>query len=90
MAECAKEAAKESGLAFADIKSVRINCSGITEKETGNVEISNNPGFYDVPIVSFMENLLGKKVYVENNANAAAWGEYLAGSDCALEKLNGI
>ena len=27
-----------------------------------------------------MEKLLGKKVYVENDANAAAWGEYLAGS----------
>ena len=27
-----------------------------------------------------MEKLLGKKVYVENDANAAAWGEYLCGS----------
>ena len=27
-----------------------------------------------------MEALLEKKVYVENDANAAAWGEYLAGS----------
>jgi len=80
MAECAKEAAKESGLDFADIQSVGIGCPGAIEKETGKVEFSNNLGFYDVPIVSFMENLLGKKVYVENDANAAAWGEYLAGS----------
>ena len=75
MAECAKEAAEESGLTFADIKSVVIRCPGVIERETCNVEFSNNLGFSDVPIVSFMENLLGKKVYVENDANAAAWGK---------------
>ena len=80
MAECAKEAAKESEISFDDIKCVGIGCPGAIDKELGNVEFSGNLDFYDVPIVSFMENLLGKKVYVENDANAAAWGEYLAGS----------
>lgn len=80
MAECAKDAAKESGLRFDDIESVGIGCPGSIDKENGNVEFSNNLDFYDVPIVRCMEALLEKKVYVENDANAAAWGEYLAGS----------
>lgn len=80
MAECAKEAAKESGISFDDIKSVGIGSPGAIDKELGNVEFSGNLGFYNVPIVSFIENLLGKKVYVENDAKAAAWGEYLVGS----------
>ena len=80
MAECAREVATESGLSFDDIECVGIGCPGAIEKETGNVEFSNNLGFYDVPIVSFMENQLGKKVYVENDANAAAWGEAIAGA----------
>ncbi len=80
MAGCARGAAKESGISFDDIKSVGIGCPGAIDKENGNIEFSNNLGFYDVPVVSYMENLLGKKVYVENDANAAAWGEYLAGS----------
>ena len=80
MAECAKEAAIESGIFFDDIKSVGIGSPGAIEKSTGMIEYSNNLDFYDVPIVAFMENILGKKIYIENDANAAAWGEYLAGS----------
>ena len=57
-----------------------IGCPGSIEYETGSIDFANNLGFYNVPIVSYMENLLGKKVYVENDANAAAWGEYLVGS----------
>ena len=87
MAECSFDAAKESGLTFNDIQSVGIGCPGAIEKETGNVEFSNNLDFYDVPIVTHMEKLLGKKVYVENDANAAAWGEYLAGSGKGTDSM---
>lgn len=80
MAECAKDAAMESGISFDDVKSVGIGCPGAIDKDSGKVEFSNNLDFYDVPIVSHMEKLLDKKVFVENDANAAAWGEYLAGS----------
>ncbi len=79
MAECAKDAAKMSGISFDDIESVGIGCPGAVNKEDGIVEFSNNLDFYDVPIVSYMENALNKKIYVENDANAAAWGEFLAG-----------
>jgi len=87
MAECAFDAAKESGITFDEIQSVGIGCPGAIEKETGNVEFSNNLGFYDVPIVTHMEKLLGKKVYVENDANAAAWGEFLAGSGKGTDSM---
>lgn len=87
MAECARDAAKESGIDFNDIVCVGIGCPGAIDKENGNIEFSNNLDFYDVPIVSCMEKLLGKKVYVENDANAAAWGEYLAGSGKGTDSL---
>ena len=80
MAECARVAAKESGISFEDIEAVGIGCPGAINKEEGTVEFSNNLDFYDVPIVSYMEKALSKKIYVENDANAAAWGEFLAGS----------
>lgn len=80
MAACAKSAVKESGISFADIESVGIGCPGAIDRENGNVEFSNNLDFYDVPVTAYMEKKLGKKVYVENDANAAAWGEYLAGN----------
>ncbi len=80
MAECAKEAAIESGLNFeTDIEAVGIGCPGAINTKDGIVEFSNNLGFYDVPIVEYMQKALLKKIYVENDANAAAWGEFLAG-----------
>ena len=87
MAECARDAAKESGISFDDIVSVGIGCPGAIDKENGNIEFSNNLDFYDVPITEYMEKLLGKKVYVENDANAAAWGEYLAGCGKGTDSL---
>lgn len=80
MAICAREAAIASGISFEEIESVGIGAPGAIDKESGAIEFSNNLGFYDVPVVSYMEEALGKKVYVENDANAAAWGEFLAGS----------
>ena len=77
---CAKDAAHNSGIKWGNIESVGIGCPGAINKETGYVDFSNNLDFYDVPIVDYMQNALGKKVYVENDANAAAWGEFVAGS----------
>ena len=81
MALCAREAAEESGISFDDIKNVGIGCPGAIDKETRCVEFSNNLGFYNVPIYDYMTKVLdGKKVFVENDANAAAWGEFIAGT----------
>ncbi|MFA7637136.1 MAG: type I phosphomannose isomerase catalytic subunit [Monoglobales bacterium] len=80
MAVCAKEAAVSSGIAFEDIEAVGIGCPGAIDKKSGIVEFSNNLGFYDVPITEYMEKALGKKIFIENDANAAAWGEFVAGS----------
>lgn len=80
MAICAKEAAKNSAVGFEKIISVGIGSPGVVDVETGSIEFSSNLDFQNVPIVNCMEALLKKKIYIENDANAAAWGEYLAGS----------
>ena len=87
MALCAKEAALNSGIKWENIESVGIGCPGAINKETGYVDFSNNLDFYDVPITQYMENALGKKVYVENDANSAAWGEFVAGSGKNSESM---
>lgn len=79
MIACAKDAVKESGLLWNDIDNVGIGCPGAIDKEKGIVDFSNNLNFYDVPIVEYIEKRVGKKVYVENDANSAAWGEFLVG-----------
>lgn len=44
------------------------------------IEYAANLGFHNWPIVKMMEERLGTKVKIENDANAAALGEYLAGA----------
>ncbi len=80
MAECARESADNSGIYFDDIVSVGIGCPGAINIDEGIVEFSNNLDFYDVPIRAYMEKILNKSVFVDNDANCAAWGEFVAGS----------
>ena len=87
MALCAREAAVASGILFEDIECVGIGCPGALDVENGIVEFSNNLDFYDVPIGEYMEKALGKKIYLENDANAAAWGEFLCGSGKGLRDM---
>ncbi len=87
MALCAREAALASGIPFEDIESVGIGCPGALDTDNGMIEFSNNLGFYDVPIVEYMKNALGKRIYLENDANAAAWGEFLCGSGKGMSNM---
>ncbi len=80
MAKCALEAADNSGICFDDIISVGIGCPGAINIDEGIVEFSNNLDFYDVPIKAYMEEALNKPIFVDNDANCAAWGEFKAGS----------
>lgn len=71
---------KNNNLSFEQIKWVGIGSPGTVNKETGVIEYSNNIGFLDVPMVEYISSRINKKVYVENDANAAAFGEYMAGA----------
>lgn len=80
MASLAKKAAEEGSVSWEEIEAVGIGVPGTANRETGVVEYANNLGFYDEPIVSMMENELpGKAILFDNDANAAAWGEFVAG-----------
>lgn len=81
MADLAKKAAQEGNVSWDEIEAVGLGVPGTANKETGMVEYANNLGFYDEPLVSMMEKALpGKNIRFDNDANAAAWGEFTAGS----------
>ena len=52
----------------------------ISNSDTGVIEYSNNLGFLNVHVVDLMKKFIDKPCYVENDANAAAYGEYVAGA----------
>lgn len=62
-----------------DIRWVGIGTPGSVNQSTGVVEFNANFGYNNWPLEVDMERLLGCKVYIENDANAAAYGEYIAG-----------
>jgi len=66
---------------YADIATVGIGFPGFIDPQTGVLAQSPNlPGLNNVNLQHDLTNLLGKKVTVFNDANAAAFGEYcLAG-----------
>ena len=81
MAELCKRLVSEAGLTMADIESVGIASPGTILYKEGMVERSDNLGFYRFPIADKLRALLpGVTVYLENDANAAAWAEAVCGA----------
>lgn len=68
-----------NGLDKTQIRSVGVGVPCTANEETGHMEDANNLGFADVAFVSLLERKLGMPVRMGNDANAAAWGEYMAG-----------
>lgn len=80
MAEVALRSIEQAGLTLNEIESIGIGTPGIANSATGIIEYSNNLGFENFAVVKMMKTLIPKPCYVENDANAAAYGEFLAGA----------
>jgi glucokinase len=81
MAMLAKSLMDDLSLTTADVAYAGIASPGIANRATGVVEYSCNLPFRDFPIAKvFQKYLPVKAVYVENDANAAALAEALAGA----------
>ena len=78
--EAVDMAVVNAGISYDDIISVGIGTPGSVNKDTGAIEFSNNLKFHNVPAKAMLEERLKKPVYLENDANAAALGEAVAGS----------
>ena len=78
--EAVDMAVVNAGISYDDVLSVGIGTPGSVNKDTGAIEFSNNLKFHNVPAKEMLEERLKKPVYLENDANAAALGEAVAGS----------
>lgn len=80
MDQLCREVVKKAGLIMNDIESIGIGVPGAVNPVTGVVEYSANLFFHNWHLVEMMRERLDKKILIENDANAAAYGEFLAGS----------
>ena len=71
----------QEGLKVSDIAYAGIATPGTANREKGVVEYANNLPFVNFPIAEVLKKYLKvDKVYIENDANAAAKGESMAGA----------
>ena len=80
MAKVSIQAVKDAGLEMSQIEWVGIGTPGIANSEKGIIEYSCNLGFDNTPMVEYIKEYIDKPVFIENDANAAAYGEYVAGA----------
>lgn len=80
MADTAIEAVKNANLTMNDIEWVGIGTPGAVNPVTGVVEYAGNLNFKKTPLAKLVGDRLGKKTFLENDANAASYGEYIAGA----------
>ncbi|MBQ4464602.1 MAG: ROK family protein [Oscillospiraceae bacterium] len=80
MAAMAIKAVEDAGLTMDQIEWVGVGTPGIANSSTGIIEYSNNLGFENTPMAKLIQKHIDKPVFIENDANAAAYGEYVAGA----------
>ncbi|MFT4188450.1 MAG: ROK family protein [Aeromicrobium sp.] len=62
------------------VAAVGIGAAGFVASDRRTVLTASNIGWSDAPVAAQVEELVGAPVVVENDANAAAWGEYRFGA----------
>ena len=80
IAKACRDAVADAGLTMDDIAHIGIGTPGTANSATGILEFAGNLALSNYPMVDALTERLGKKVYIENDANAAAFGEAIAGA----------
>ncbi|MEG2020369.1 MAG: ROK family protein [Oscillospiraceae bacterium] len=71
---------QEADIVWSDVHSVGIGVPGGANSIDGTVDYMVNLFMHNWPLKASMEQRLQKPVHIANDANAAAWGEFMAGS----------
>ena len=80
VAQLAREQMAALSVDMSQVAFAGMGVPAVLMPDKGYVVHANNLNWYDVEITSILEEKLGCRVYLENDANAAAWAEYIAGA----------
>lgn len=80
MAKAVYMAIEDAGIDKSEIVAMGIGSPGSIVPEAGTVAVANNLGFKNLPLCQMLKDRTGFDFYIENDANAAAYGELLAGA----------
>lgn len=80
IADAARGACRKAGVAVSDCKSLGVASAGSIDPEHGVVLHAWNLGLHGTPLAKLVTDRLGLPALLENDANAAALGEFVAGA----------
>ena len=72
---------EKAGVSEAEVESLGIASPGVVDDKLGEVIVAYNLGFFHFPIIPLLKEKLNiSTMHIANDANAAAWGEAIAGA----------
>ena len=81
MAMLCKKLCADVGITEAEIDAIGVVSPGVVDDVKGTVIFAGNLGFVNFPLVPMLrEKISVSNIYIENDANAAAWGEAIVGA----------
>ena len=80
LARMTEELAGEAGVSVDEIFSIGVGVPGVVEIRSGSLQYSCNLPFRRVPLRRLFHKYMNKPLYLENDGNCAAVGEYYAGA----------
>lgn len=90
MFSAAEDAVKEAGITLKDIHYVGLGTPGAVDVESGIITYSANLFFHNVPAKRMLEERFHKKIFIGNDANCAAFGEFIAGAGAGCHDMIAI
>ncbi len=87
MADAVRDLCDTAGVDLADVPAVGVGSPGPLDTRAGVVVFSPNLKWHDVPVRDRLRAALDRPVVLENDANAAAYGEFRCGAGREVDTL---
>ena len=83
MCALCEKVVKDSGHTMEEVVSIGVGSPGTVDNTNGVIAYSNNINMENFPMRELIQKHIDKPVNLENDANAAAYGEYIANGNGA-------
>lgn len=87
MVRLCRRVTEKAGDTLKDVKAIGVGSPGSVDNKTGTVIYANNLKMKNTPVAAQIQKYIGLPVNVENDADAAAYGEYIVNGNGARSFL---